>query len=155
MPITQRFPGLKDIGVVTTPFGGATKYERFHPAIDIAAPKGVPISAPISGQVIAAVGGKRQGDAGYGNMVTIRTKNGDRHQFGHLEAPMVSRGQQVAKGQVVGTLGNSGGSYSPSGQGDGAHLDYRIVDAYQRYKNPAPFLQNFKTLYAQRPWLQG
>ncbi len=152
LPIRQQFPNLADVGVVTTPFGGATRYENFHPAVDIAMKKGTPIPSPISGQVVDAVGGKRQGDEGYGNLVTVQTPNGDRHQFGHLQMPAVMPGQQIQKGQLVGTLGNSGGSYSPSGQGDGSHLDYRITDAYRRYKNPTPYIKDFRTVYASRPW---
>lgn len=139
----QQYPGLAGLGKVTVPYGGKTLYEAFHPGVDVANTKGTPIKAPVSGVVTKSVGGKVQGDQGYGNFVTIKTANGDQHQLGHLEAPFVRAGQRVQAGQsLVGKMGNSGSAYSPSGQGDGTHLDYRIATAYGRYKNPMLYLKN-------------
>jgi murein DD-endopeptidase MepM/ murein hydrolase activator NlpD len=59
-----------------------------------------------------------------------------------LQGINVQKGQQVSKGQDVATMGNSGATYSPSGKGDGTHLDYRIVTAFGKYKNPMKYLQN-------------
>jgi len=130
------------LGVMTVPYGGSTEQEEFHPGVDFANEKGTPIPATVDGVVIEADGGHVQGENNFGNSVTIKDANGDSHQFHHLQNIGVKRGQQVAKGQVVATMGNSGATYSQSGKGDGTHLDYRIVSAYGQYKNPMTYLKN-------------
>lgn len=145
LPIRRRFPELESkLGVVTTPVGGQTAYEKFHPGVDIANHKGTPIPPPVSGFVTQVVSGRKQGDQGFGNSVTVKDAQGNQHQLGHLEQPNVRVGQRVQAGQgSVGTMGNSGAAYSPSGKGDGTHLDYRIVSAYGKYKNPMTYVKNF------------
>lgn len=138
--MTKRFPQLTGLGKVTTPWGGDTRYEKFHPGIDIANNIGTPIKAPVSGQVVNAVGDKRQGDASYGNTVMIKDGKGQFHNFGHLNQTMVKKGQTIQQGQNLGTMGNTGAAYSPSGKGDGSHLDYRIVNAYGKYQNPEQYV---------------
>ena len=142
--IKARFANLAALGKMTVPYGGQTAYERFHPGVDIANAKGTPIPSMENGIVENTVTGKRQGDAGFGNTITVRTQNGDRHQFGHMGNVNVAPGQQVQKGQIIGDMSNSGSAYSPSGQGDGTHLDFRIVSAYNKYKNPMTYLRNIK-----------
>ena len=144
-PPTKKFPQLAGLGVVTVPYGGKTIYENVHPGVDVANTKGTRIPSPISGQVVDSVGGKQQGDNGFGNSVTIKDTSGDFHKFSHLNRPFVKKGDNVQAGQtLVGDMGNSGSAYSPSGEGDGTHLDYRIVSAYGRYKNPMTYLRNFQ-----------
>jgi murein DD-endopeptidase MepM/ murein hydrolase activator NlpD len=150
----QRYSNLSKLGNITVPYGGSTRYEQFHPGIDIANVKGTPINAPASGVVTPinapasgvvtdAVGGKVQGDKDYGNTLIIKDKKGNKHRLSHLEQLNVRPGQQVVAGQTpVGTMGNSGSAYSPSGRGDGTHLDYRLVTAYGKYKNPMTYLKN-------------
>ena len=142
LPPNKQFPGLTGLGKVTTQWGGSTNYEKFHPAIDIANAKGTPIQAPVSGTVVGAVSGKVQGDAAYGNSVRIKDANGNSHNLGHLDQTMVKPGQAITQGMQIGTMGNSGAAYSPSGKGDGTHLDYRIVTAFGRYQNPQPYLKH-------------
>jgi murein DD-endopeptidase MepM/ murein hydrolase activator NlpD len=50
-------------------------------------------------------------------------------------------GQSVNKGQQIGSMGNTGQTYSLSG-GTGSHLDYRIVDMYGKYVNPYKFISS-------------
>ncbi len=143
MPIKRRFSNLAGLGTMTTPWGGKTAYEEFHPGIDIANEKGTPIPSTVEGVVEKTTTGQKQGDNGFGNSVTVKDANGDRHQFGHLEQPFVQPGQKVQAGAPIGSMGNSGSAYSPSGKGDGTHLDYRIVSAFGRYKNPLTYMKNF------------
>lgn len=138
--VKRQFPNLVGLGRITTPWGGSTAYEGFHPGIDIANAKGTPIKAPVSGQVVQAEGSKVAGDASYGNSAMIKDEHGNYHNFGHLDKTLVKPGQTIKEGQAVGTMGNTGAAYSPSGKGDGTHLDYRIVSAYGRYKNPTPYI---------------
>jgi len=133
---------FKNLGVMTVPFGGRTRQEDFHPGVDFANEKGTPIPAPVDGVVTKVETGHVQGDNNFGNTLEVRDQQGDVHQFHHLDRIMARPGQQVMKGQPVMTMGNTGATYSQSGKGDGTHLDYRIVTAYGKYKNPMNYLQN-------------
>jgi len=139
--LSKQFPNVTKLGKVTTQYGGKTRYENFHPGLDIANAKGTPIPAPVDGTVVHAVGDKVAGDASYGNSAMIKDAEGNYHNLGHLDKTFVQQGQTIKKGKPVGTMGNTGAAYSPSGNGDGTHLDYRIVSAFGRYKNPAPYLK--------------
>ncbi len=141
-PLQNQFPNITKLGKITTPYGGNTRYEPFHPGVDIANAKGTPIAAPVDGTVVRAVGDKVQGDASYGNSAMIKDANGNYHNFGHLDQTLIKPGQAIKKGTTIGTMGNTGAAYSPSGAGDGSHLDYRIVSAFGRYKNPQSYLTN-------------
>lgn len=135
-------PDMKNLGSVTTEWGDSTRYEKFHPAIDIANNIGTPIPAFASGTVTAVESGHKQGDKGYGNYVIITDANGDKHRYSHLNNSFVKIGQKINKGQQLGSMGNTGSTYSPSGKGTGSHLDYRIVDAYNKAVNPHAYLKN-------------
>lgn len=137
----QRYKNLS-LGVVTVPFGGKTRQEDFHPAVDVANKMGTLIPATVDGVVTQAEGGHSAGENNFGNSVTIKTANGDQHQFHHLGKIGVRLGQAVKKGQPVATMSNTGATYSAGGQGDGTNLDYRIVTAFGRYKNPMTYLQS-------------
>lgn len=140
---------VKDIGAVTTQYGGGTAYEKFHPGIDIANKIGTPIPAFAEGTVTKVVTGKKQAkfkdpndpNKGYGNYVIITDAQGNQHRYSHLENAYVKVGDKVAKGQEVGPMGNSGSTYSNSG-GTGAHLDYRIMNAANKYINPQQFINS-------------
>lgn len=139
----NQFKNLTRIGKITVPYGGATRYESFHPGIDVANIKGTQIKSPVSGVVKNVVNGKKQGDNGFGNYATIKSANGDEHKLSHLNIAYVKKGDITQAGKTsIGELGNSGASYSPSGRGDGSHLDYRIISAYRKYKNPYMYLKN-------------
>lgn len=127
-------------GNVTTPFGGSTTQEGFHPGIDIAAKRGTPIPSTINGTVTATDYGHQQGENNFGNNVTITDSNGDKHRFSHMNRGYVKMGDRVIKNQNIGEFGNTGATYSASGLGDGTNLDYRISDAFGRYKNPMLYL---------------
>ena len=131
------FPKL---GVLTVPYGGKTDQEDVHPGVDFANDKGTPIDAPVDGVVTKAEAGHVQGENNFGNTLEVRDQNGDVHQFHHLEQIMVKPGQRVTRGQPIATMGNTGAAYSQSGKGDGTHLDYRIVSAYGKYKNPMRYI---------------
>ena len=133
--ISQSYNKLKVPGRITTPFGGKTRGEPVHPGLDIANVPGTPIQAFADGQ-ITAVGPTSNG---MGNIVTLKDREGNTHQYGHLQGALVKPGARVKKGQPIAKMGATGNSYSPSG-GDPTHLDVRIADAYGRWKNPSAFL---------------
>lgn len=71
--------------------------------------------------VLAAAAGtayvQDEGAVSYGLWIEIRHGDGYRTRYAHLSAVDVRDGQQVRRGQLIGRVGNSGGSY-------GAHLHY-------------------------------
>jgi murein DD-endopeptidase MepM/ murein hydrolase activator NlpD len=137
--INAIYPGLSKLGAVTTPYGGSTKFEQFHPGIDIANKMGTPIPAITGGTVTEVVGGKKQGDKGFGNTVVVQDAQGNKYRYSHLHQQYVKVGQKVSPGMQIGTMGNTGSTYSTSG-GDGTHLDLRIYDAFNKYMNPSQYL---------------
>lgn len=77
--------------------------------VNIGAPKGSPVTAAAGGIVVYA------GDEmkGFGNLVLIRHEGGWVTAYAHLERTMVSRDSVVAPGEMIGTVGTSGGVSSP------------------------------------------
>ena len=90
-----------------------------HNGIDLAGPLGTPIYAARDGKVIAA------GPAsGFGNWIVIQHEaDGQRVDtvYGHMAASgvLVSRGDEVKAGQMIGRIGNEG-------QSTGPHLHFEI-----------------------------
>lgn len=79
-------------------------------AVDYGAPIGTPFIAAASGKVLVA----RMGyNGGYGNMIIISHPNGTQTLYGHASALLVSPGDDVVKGQIIGKIGNSGRSTGP------------------------------------------
>ena len=127
---------LKRLGNLTTGYGGETRTEAVHKGVDVANASGTPIPNMAKGIVTAIKTGQVQGSKGYGNSVIIKTKNGDSYRYSHLRDVLVKPGQKVPEGKKIGTMGDSGNTYSPTG-GDGSHLDLRILDAYGKYRDPS------------------
>jgi murein DD-endopeptidase MepM/ murein hydrolase activator NlpD len=128
------------LGVVTTPYGGSTRYEKFHPGIDIANDIGTPIPSFTSGRVTEVRTGEAlRSGKGYGNYIIVTDRQGNRHRYSHLHNSFVRVGQEVNRGTVLGGMSATGAAYSTSG-GTGSHLDYRVKNAYDKYVNPESFL---------------
>lgn len=92
-----------------------TKVRSLHHGIDIAGPYGLDIHATGNGTVIHA-GYSRYG---YGKEVQIDHGYGYVSRYAHLQEIMVRPGQEVKRGEVVGTLGSTGRSTGP-------HLHYEV-----------------------------
>ena len=137
--ILSKYKNLRLPGKITTPFGGRTKDEPVHPGVDIANISGTPIPAFEDG-VVTGVGGKADGS---GNVVMLKDKLGNTHQYGHLQNALVKPGKRVRKGQPIARMGKSGNSYSPTG-GDPSHLDIRISKPNGQWANPISYLNNKK-----------
>src|SRR3954451_21061922 len=104
-PITSGY-GPRNIG---------NGYE-FHPGVDIGVPTGTPIRAAAAGTVtIAAPTG------GYGNFTCIDHGGGLSTCYGHQERFLVSSGQQVAQGQIIGLSDCTGYCFGPH-----VHFEVRI-----------------------------
>lgn len=77
--------------------------------VNIAAPKGAPVLAAGGGIVVYA-GNEMKG---FGNLVLIRHEGGWVTAYAHLDRMMVVRDTVVAPGEMIGTVGSTGGVTSP------------------------------------------
>ena len=119
-------PGLKEyIGYYMRPVIGGRKSQGLHGhnAIDIAAPIETRILAAADGEVIISRTGGWNG--GYGNYIVIRHSNGTQTLYAHNSRNIVSVGDSVKQGEVIGLIGITG-------KITGSHLHFEIRGA----KNP-------------------
>jgi murein DD-endopeptidase MepM/ murein hydrolase activator NlpD len=113
-------PSIRPVrGWISSPFGYRnspfTGRREFHHGIDIVNRPGTPVLATADGRVVFA-----GYNGGYGRMVVIDHGFGVKTKYGHLASHVVSVGDEVVRGQEIGTLGNSGRSTGP-------HLHYEVV----------------------------
>lgn len=95
-------------GPVIAEYGSNVSGAR-NAGIDIAVPAGTPIHASASGTISYAGNELR----GYGNLVLIKHDDGYVTAYAHAERIIVSRGDVVQKGQVIGYAGQTGDVSSP------------------------------------------
>lgn len=112
-------------GRITGVYGSRRFYNgeprRPHYGIDIAAPAGTPIKAPATGRVALA-----SPDMYFeGGLIFLDHGLGVTSVFMHLETLAVKVGDEVAQGDIIGTVGSTGRSTGP-------HLDWRMYWADQR-----------------------
>ncbi|MEL7242664.1 MAG: M23 family metallopeptidase [Cyanobacteria bacterium J06573_2] len=75
----------------------------FHSGIDLPAQPGTSVQAIGEGVVVLA-----QEQGSYGNLVIINHSDGMQSRYAHLEDIKVSVGEKVNKGDLVGSVGNTG-----------------------------------------------
>ena len=108
--------GAYDFGGAAARFG-AGRTGHVHQGQDIIAAEGTPVVTPVSGIVYWRA--FQAGGAGY--YVVIRGDSGPDYAFMHFQAgsTIVAKGQRVAAGQRIASVGNTGDS-------QGAHLHFEI-----------------------------
>ncbi|NLP04968.1 M23 family metallopeptidase [Candidatus Fermentibacteria bacterium] len=109
---------------------GEPRGDHTHAGIDFKAPEGTPVRTAHGG-VVARTDWNTEYN---GHCVEIRMGAGYSEIFLHLRdiAPVVSPGASVPAGTTIGTVGNTGRSYS-------AHLHYQINDECDRPIDPCLF----------------
>ena len=107
-----------------------------HTGIDIPASGGTPILAAKSGQVVTSAY-----HYSYGNYVVIDHGNGNSTLYAHMSSRVVSEGQMVTQGQVIGYVGTTGSS-------TGNHLHFEVRDNYTRVDPES----KFPSLNLTPPW---
>lgn len=124
-PRAIRGSGPLYAGYYLRPISGGRKSQGLHGynAIDLAAPVGTPIFAAANGRVMISRAGGWNG--GYGTYIVIEHQNGTQTLYSHNSRNLVSVGQSVVQGQVIGYIGTSGKTTGP-------HLHFEIRGA----KNP-------------------
>ena len=108
------------------PFTGT---RQLHTGIDLAADIGTPVYATAEG-VVCSVGR----DVGLGRVIKINHKHGYLTVYGHLSQIGVKNGQRVKRGDLIGTVGNTGLTTGP-------HLHYEVHFQGQP-KNPLKYILN-------------
>lgn len=109
-------------GYYINPVANSRKSQGLHGynGIDLAASSGTPIVASAGGQVVVV---KDYGwNGGYGNYIVIKHNNGTQTLYAHTKSNIVSGGQWVVQGQVIGYVGSTGRSTGP-------HLHFEIRGA--------------------------
>ncbi|MFO7613748.1 MAG: M23 family metallopeptidase [Bacteroidales bacterium] len=110
----------KDLRRLSSYFGYRTdpfyKVLKFHEGVDFSAPTGTDIYATGDGVVFSS----QRARGGYGNQIIIDHGFGFKTMYAHLQEFKVRKGQRVKRGQVIGTVGNTGKSTSP-------HLHYEVL----------------------------
>jgi murein DD-endopeptidase MepM/ murein hydrolase activator NlpD len=94
-------------GPVISSFGPDLHGER-NDGINIAAERGLPFRAAANGRISYAGPLK-----GYGNLIIITHPDGYVTAYAHADNIAVSPGEEVTKGQVIGTAGDTGGVDRP------------------------------------------
>lgn len=129
--ITSNFQQARVIkNVHINPRGKARK----HSGIDLAAPVGENVYAFDNG-IVERSGWENRNDEkqGYGQRIYIRHDNGMVTRYAHLSQLLVQSGERVVAGQVIGKVGNTGGSTGP-------HLHFETW-VRGRPENPRNFLK--------------
>ena len=102
-------------GAITSGFG--PRWGRLHAGADIDCVTGDPIRAAKSGRVLLT-----SNDAsGYGLYVVIDHGGGYGTLYGHASKVLVTRGQEVAQGDVIEACGATGDA-----TGDHLHFEMRV-----------------------------
>lgn len=98
-----------------------------HPGMDLAAPQGTPIHACGDGTALPIVPNPN----GYGNFCRIAHTPTIQTVYGHMVSPpLISPGDPVTKGQVIGYVGSTGKSTGPH-----LHLEVQVNNVVQNPRN--------------------
>jgi murein DD-endopeptidase MepM/ murein hydrolase activator NlpD len=116
---------------ITSPYGWRVDpilhTRSLHTGIDFGAPYGTPIHAAADGVVVAA-----GPEGGYGNATIVEHGGGIATLYGHQEQILVSAGDHVSRGQVIGLVGCTGWCTGPH-----VHFEVRVDGTPV---DPAPYL---------------
>ena len=136
-PVTAHgaFPvvGKYDFGSSTNAFGGG----RGHQGQDIFASCGTPVVAARPGTVVKAASGGNEG-----NYAVVEATDGTQQAYLHMrDAALVPKGAEVAVGQAIGKVGETGNAV-------GCHLHFEIWTAPGRFTggtaiDPRPDLERW------------
>lgn len=130
-PVNQTVRYTSGFGNRRDPINGRV---RRHNGQDLAGRPGTPILATADGEVIFA---GRQ--SGYGNLIKIRHSFGYETFYAHLRNIDVKVGDRVARGDVIGGMGNTGRS-------TGTHLHYEIRIGGTAI-NPMPYMKAARDVF--------
>ena len=114
-------------GKVISSFGAVGKGLK-NDGINISAPIGTPVKAGDKGTVAYAGNGLK----GFGNLILIKHSDGYITAYAHTDKMLVKKGQSVARGEQIATVGKTGGVSAPQ-----LHFEVR---AGKKAVNPKNYL---------------
>lgn len=114
-------------GKITGNFGEKRR-RHYHKGVDIAAPRGTPVRAALSGKVVYA----GSDYSGYGKTVIIDHQNGFMSLYSHLKKIVASEGKLVRQREIIGTVGKTGRATGP-------HLHFEIR-YHEKLINPMRYM---------------
>jgi murein DD-endopeptidase MepM/ murein hydrolase activator NlpD len=127
--------GMPVNGYISSYIGGRRDPFSWHAArhtgIDIAAPKGTPVTAVAEGMVTFA--GQR---SGYGNVVEIDHGNGYMTRYAHNSAILARPGQRVRVGDAIAEAGSTGRS-------TGSHVHFEVW-YHDKVVNPLAYVRSHR-----------
>lgn len=120
----KHFPGIPPLNMtryiwISSYFGTRhdpfTRHRKTHLGVDFVGPRNTEIYATADGTVTLAKHSRK----GYGNEIVIDHLFGHETRYAHLNEILVTEGQKVERGQLIGLMGNTGRS-------TGTHLHYEV-----------------------------
>ncbi len=114
---------------------------KMHHGIDLASLKGTSVVASADGKVTTS----STEVAGYGSLVEIKHPKGFTTRYGHLEEILVKEGEQVKRGDIIGTVGAKG---NVRGKKDPSHLHFEIR-RYGESLNPLKYLYCSEVIFSE------
>ena len=143
LELADRTPSIRPCsGEMSSGFGNRLHpvygYGRFHGGCDFTAPHGTPLQATAAGTVVHS-----DWLGGYGKVVEIDHGNGLKTLYAHCSELMVKKGETVAKGQKIATVGSTGLSSGPH-----CHYEVRLGD---KQIDPSPYLKDASQKDASKP----
>lgn len=106
---------------------GAFNPQRMHPiyhriiphvGVDLGCDRGTPVFA--TGDAVVQKTDRGEPLRGYGQQILLNHEFGYQTRYAHLSKILVKPGDKVVRGQIIGEVGNTGGSTSP-------HLHYEVI----------------------------
>ena len=140
--LQTHFPGF----YMVSPYGWRTdpinRTSRFHTGVDLTRYHNAPVRATVPGVVTyARYGYFGSGYSNYGLTVAVQDRNNHTHMYAHLSQILVSWGDNVQRGDVVGLQG-------ATGRTTGSHLHYEVRAAgFGSHIEPLTYLYEY---YARR-----
>jgi predicted flap endonuclease-1-like 5' DNA nuclease len=159
MAFRMRWP--TEYGKITQEFGARPEfYQKFglpgHEGLDFMAPEGSELYAVADGFVsdVRLDGNSDPNGKPYGNQIRIQHEGGFTSIYAHLSEVVVTRGQFVQAGQLIGLAGNTGNSFGAhlhftlkkqgATQSDATNYPHDIID-------PTPYLKPFGGSKPEQP----
>jgi murein DD-endopeptidase MepM/ murein hydrolase activator NlpD len=132
LPIAGDFSIISQFGKLkSAPFFPGVR-PKFYTGTDFKTAMGTPVLATSNGKVVRVQCIR----TGYGNNIVIKHDSIYKSLYAHLSQIHVEVGQTVMQGEIIGEVGNSGGSIEP-------HLHYEVIENGKKV-NPENFFLSAK-----------
>ncbi|MBE6606877.1 MAG: M23 family metallopeptidase [Ruminococcaceae bacterium] len=122
---------------ITSPYGNRTLYGTvcFHGGLDLVGTKTDEVVSVSNGTVLWSqmVTDKSNNTWQWGNYIAVMGDDGNTVYYCHLNKRLVSAGQRVSAGDVIGIMGNTGYSF-------GKHLHFEVRPGNLKATNAAAYL---------------